>query len=1291
VPKPFRQPVSDEKEIPEYAKEVSGDEEGIPSYAKEVTQKKTEPSIYKKVFGHEPSEPFKAGGPGYSYGTNKEKPQEIDRTKWDKRSDGSNKGDGFLGVFKLPNGSVASEYSIADSEKLKDSKGDYIDYPSLVPTLTKEEVQHTLNAAHKGTELLQSVKDKAEAHALKRKQQGLPLFATPGEERTDIHPDLERVQSYDSNKKREPFDTSPLGWRSALKWATSPLTEAPSRFAESVSRYINPESQTKGIRGVGSAFVEGLGQAASDLTAPANLALTAAPPGVARAAGAAMVGHGAYRTGKGIYEGNPEEAISGAVEGGVGFLGSRGHVTPSAKTEISVRQGREIPYRMGGAVKEAPKDIELPRETPPAAKPTEQTTKPAEAAPKKGIKNPFEKKAEEQTGNVPADLVPVGGEAEFNRSQIQPVERRASSEPPRYTPEDIASAKIESERLIRNPPIRAGASRPREPKIPKGSDYEIPEYAKEISPAAEESVSKPSIEESRTPGDFQLNNAAKSSPESLKKLNEFMDSIPKEGEQSVEQLKAGIGEVPPVKMPAAAEEPSVIQVRQTPTSSHGPTEEYHNQQKYDLRFASDAQDAASKSRARGMKNWAAKKAEEAKGPEAVKAPELAKPAEAAKPTEQTPELRGHDQPSLAERATSRLQDAREAAKERISKRGTFKGGRLLSGLPVDDLADFAVIGASHIAEGAIKFADWSTRMIKDFGDEIKPHLQKIFAAAQQQHTGNSVKELLNSLIESKGMNAEQQALYKTQRASRFKQFESAGGEGVDWAKKAMSTLKGEYEKVNPGEGLGLTPHESNSLFSAVKAAPISTPEKARGISTLFKLMNGESNLQTNEIDLLDKIFEKHFAKESGPGAAMPYDVKSGGKPISFAEAVSKKPDDFLTKLANFSSKSTRSVLGFHVPGTAISFHGFNEAIRNTVFGPDFNPFKAAGRFGQAAYYLAKPAKAAEFLDVNAEGLSRAIEEGGLKASTGDIGESGMFKGDNFITKGINALTSPKPLFGQVIPALKLKSYNGLLESIEKTGVPHDKAAKLAGYATNNIFGGLNLHELQRSQNTQKLFRAAALAPDWLESNVRLGKRMFDAIKNPKAPESKIYLVGMANFLGSYVALNVLNAINNNGRFAFQNEVGHEFDVAVGKDSAGRTRYFSPYGTAMDMFRIPLEIAHAAVEGNTGKLFSDARSRASEPLQFMTDLMTNTDYAGRSLYDKTKFGKHIPALTQGANIAGDVASHFLPIGVDAGVNLAQGKVSPEQFAAQVLQVPLKYKLPARRPGSLRLGNMKSLKP
>ena len=120
--------------------------------------------------------------------------------------------------------------------------------------------------------------------------------------------------------------------------ATSPLTNAPTRFAESVSNYINPNRETKGFRGVGSAFIEGLGGAVSGLTSPLNLATaglglgetTAAKAGLPIVAKALNIGGRAASVPQ-IAEGvqhasnaeNVPDFLSGALETGLGVHGSR--------------------------------------------------------------------------------------------------------------------------------------------------------------------------------------------------------------------------------------------------------------------------------------------------------------------------------------------------------------------------------------------------------------------------------------------------------------------------------------------------------------------------------------------------------------------------------------------------------------------------------------------------------------------------------------------------------------------------------------------------------------------------------------------------------------------------------------------------------------------------------------------------------------------------------------------------------------------------------------------------------
>lgn len=97
------------------------------------------------------------------------------------RPDGTPKYTGFLGELKLPGGGVATEYSM-QSNAVKDSSGKRIDFPTLVPTLTKEEIDLMVN------DIIPNEKDppeaiiqKAIAHAKKRMAEGKSPFLNAGE------------------------------------------------------------------------------------------------------------------------------------------------------------------------------------------------------------------------------------------------------------------------------------------------------------------------------------------------------------------------------------------------------------------------------------------------------------------------------------------------------------------------------------------------------------------------------------------------------------------------------------------------------------------------------------------------------------------------------------------------------------------------------------------------------------------------------------------------------------------------------------------------------------------------------------------------------------------------------------------------------------------------------------------------------------------------------------------------------------------------------------------------------
>lgn len=86
-------------------------------------------------------------------------------------------------------------------------------------------------------------------------------------------------------------------------------------------------------------------------------------------------------------------------------------------------------------------------------------------------------------------------------------------------------------------------------------------------------------------------------------------------------------------------------------------------------------------------------------------------------------------PKLSEKIISIADEAERAARERIASRK----GRAMSGIPVDDIADYAVIGAAKITRGTVNYSVWAADMVKEFGNDIRPHLKTIYTQAKDIH------------------------------------------------------------------------------------------------------------------------------------------------------------------------------------------------------------------------------------------------------------------------------------------------------------------------------------------------------------------------------------------------------------------------------------------------------------------------------------------------------------------------------------------------------------------------------
>lgn len=86
---------------------------------------------------------------------------------------------------------------------------------------------------------------------------------------------------------------------------------------------------------------------------------------------------------------------------------------------------------------------------------------------------------------------------------------------------------------------------------------------------------------------------------------------------------------------------------------------------------------------------------------------------------------------VAQEAQARL--AARASKARAEVTGN-KGQRGAGVNPVDvaaSIKDWSIIGAAKLVKKGISFAQWSESMVKDFGEEIKPHLDNVFMESRR--------------------------------------------------------------------------------------------------------------------------------------------------------------------------------------------------------------------------------------------------------------------------------------------------------------------------------------------------------------------------------------------------------------------------------------------------------------------------------------------------------------------------------------------------------------------------------
>lgn len=406
-------------------------------------------------------------------------------------------------------------------------------------------------------------------------------------------------------------------------------------------------------------------------------------------------------------------------------------------------------------------------------------------------------------------------------------------------------------------------------------------------------------------------------------------------------------------------------------------------------------------------------------------------------------------------------------------------------------------------------------------------------------------------------------------------------------------------------------------------------------------------------------------------------------PKSIADAINNylgEGHEFPRWIGDKAALTKNIILSAGVPKTGINAHGLNLAVRH-VMG------RGLVRGGaEAAKYIVNPKTARRWLDENLAKAPEFVKEG-LVLTTEDhiIGQSGSkhllrepkTKVGKVANKGLNKLLEAHgklfedPLFQNIVPAMKLKHASGLADDFMKQGMSRQEAVRAASEATNNLYGGINWEAMQRSRDLQNLLRGVILAPDWFETQYRIGKGMTKTLLDPKNPRGVPYKRAAANLIGAYVMANVVNMGLNDGKPMWENPPGHALDIQAGK-VGGKVRYIRPFGTAADFARLPFDTLAGALQGDLSSPSNILKNRRSTIARLGSNLIMNQDDFGSPIYGNDKFGRKQPIITQIGKAAREVGEVVTPQYLSGPIDYATGRAtSAEEAVLGSVEMPVRY--------------------
>lgn len=496
------------------------------------------------------------------------------------------------------------------------------------------------------------------------------------------------------------------------------------------------------------------------------------------------------------------------------------------------------------------------------------------------------------------------------------------------------------------------------------------------------------------------------------------------------------------------------------------------------------------------------------------------------------------------------------------------------------------------------------------------------------------------------------------------------------AKNPNFTKESVFKSYSQGIAAGLTP-KFNTLPEILEAR---TAESVKAIKNkqFYDYLQGTGKLKpaatipdTQSVDKLKNIFidpEDHESKQF----------------IKYMSNYLGDANPNIRKAADAASISKNIYLGGGVPGTKYNMHAWNTLKSDAKlrgFGTAVQDF-VTDPTGKAAAKIWEDKG-------NRDQLAKFIEKGYTFHPVEDSGGAVNRFGDSTVGKAAGKVLDTtqkvfeKPLFDRALPATKFKGTQYAYEKFKSAGMDDDKAMRSAVRIGNEIYGGIN--KAVRDKTTSDLHRVFLLAPDWLESRVRLAvddwKGIAKTAVGKGTAEDKL-------FAKSFARGTAITGVGALGAMATKNKTQDVTNPQIGTDAKGKERRIDMLGTADEGQRLPIQEALSAAQGNPGRIFDlVAGNKISLPARSAWNLATGKDSFGNAIRGQDKYGRQIPGNVSALKHLNEASKPFQYQGIQGFVDFIRDNASGEEALSKGLELPLKYVKGEKPKNSMSVGKLR----